>query len=114
MNVSFFALIVSLFAAVISGWAAYVALRAVRVSESRLTLPRSLDSRVESLEQSVADSQSTLEQLANRVKMMKVRNAVNHVPDRSSPDPYRDPNAWRAEMNRKLAFGKLPGTNANR
>lgn len=110
MNGFFFASIVSIVAVLISAWAAYVALRAVRVSESRLTLPRSLDSRVASLEQSVADWQSTLEQLANRVKMMRVRNAVNHVADKTDPDPYRDPNAWRAKMNRELAFGKLPRT----
>jgi hypothetical protein len=70
-------------------------------------VPRSLDSRVQSLEQSVEDTRLTLEQLANRVKMMRVRNAVNHTTDKTDPDPYRDPNAWRTEMNRKLAQRRI-------
>ena len=64
--------------------------------------PESLSARLNELEETVS-------LLANRVKMMRVRNAVTHT-DKSNgaaPDPYKDPNGWRAEMNRKLAFGKL-------
>lgn len=106
MSAFFFASIVSVAALLISGVAAYLARAAIRASESRLAVPRSLDSRTQSLEQSVAELQSTLEELANRVKMMKVRNAVRHVPDRDAePDPYRDPNGWRERMNKRLMFG---------
>lgn len=109
MSGFFFASIVSLVALAIAAVAAYVALRAARVSESRLQVPRSLDLRVQSLEASAEDLRSTLEQLANRVKMMRVRNAVTHT-DKSDtvPDPFKDPDAWRKAMNRKMA---IPGSN---
>lgn len=47
--------------------------------------------------------ETTLEVLANRVKMMRVRTAANHVKDQpTEPDPYKDPEAWRKAMNLKL------------
>jgi hypothetical protein len=51
-----------------------------------------------------------LEVVANRVKMMKVRGAANHVrEDRPSetPDPYKNPDAWRLWMNNQMARGKV-------
>ena len=90
---------------------AFIAARiAARVSE--------LSDHVRSLSVSPSESHSarlseleeTVSVLANRVKMMRVRNAATHT-DRSNgadPDPYRDPNAWRQAMNRKLSQSKLP------
>jgi hypothetical protein len=79
---------------------------AIRARDSQLELPRSLASRIKSLEQSVEETQSALTDVANRVKMMRVRNAANHVGN-GAADPYQNPDKWRAEMNRKLAFSKL-------
>lgn len=62
-----------------------------------------LQSRLDELEQ-------TVEVLANRVKMQKVRNAALHVQrdaDPGLPDPYKDPDGWRRAMNTKLGLGKL-------
>lgn len=83
---------------------------AARVSE--------LGDRVRSLNASPSAShterlnelEETVSVLANRVKMMRVRNAATHTdkPNGADPDPYRDPNAWRQAMNRKLSQSKLP------
>lgn len=88
----------------------FVARIAARVS-ALLEHVRSLSvSQPESLSGRLSELEETVSMLANRVKMMRVRNAVTHTdkPNGATADPYRDPNGWRAEMNRKLAFGKLP------
>lgn len=84
---------------------------AARVSELQDTSSFLKASRVASLEERLTETEETLSGLANRVKMMRVRNAVTHTdkPNGGEPDPYRDPNAWRAAMNRRLAQGKLSG-----
>lgn len=64
-----------------------------------------------SLSERLSELEETVSLLANRVKMMRVRNAATHT-DKSNgadPDPYRDPNGWRTEMNRKLARGRIQG-----
>jgi hypothetical protein len=63
------------------------------------------------LERNLNDQQETMTELANRVKMMKVRSAVRHGstdPD-AMPDPYRDPDGWRNAMNRRIAAKRLNG-----
>lgn len=49
--------------------------------------------------------------LANRLKMTRVRNANAHSaqsPDVSTdPDPYKDPEAWRKMMGRRMAEAKM-------
>lgn len=70
-------------------------------------------SRIESLATAQAELADTMEALANRVKMQRVRNAANHVPDQapsSIPDPHRDPDGWRKAMNAKLALARLNGS----
>lgn len=58
-----------------------------------------LDTRLSELEESI-------ELLANRVKMSKVRNAVTHVKSSSGePDPKIDPEGWRAWQNKQLRTG---------
>lgn len=68
------------------------------------------ESPTESLSARLSELEETVSMLANRVKMMRVRNAVTHTDKGANGqiDPYRDPNGWRAEMNKRLAFGKLP------
>ena len=67
---------------------------------------RSLPSRVESLEDSLAETQLALAEVANRVKMQKVRNAANHVKrETGEPDAASDPEAWRAWKNKQLRGG---------
>jgi hypothetical protein len=57
------------------------------------------------LRESLEATQVELERLTNRVKMQRVRNVTEHglKPTGDMPDPYREPNEWRAAMNRKLA-----------
>lgn len=70
-------------------------------------------SRIQSLTESHALSVEELQNLANRVKMQRVRSAADHAtsskPD-GEPDPIRDPDKWRAWMNRKIAMARLNGS----
>lgn len=84
---------------------------AARVSEFEARVRSLNESPSESLSARLSELEETVSLLANRVKMMKVRNAVTHTdkPNGAEPDPYRDPNGWRAAMNRRFAQGKLSG-----
>ena len=93
----------------------FAALTAARVRACERQLRSSSGSRVESLARSVADMSSTLEELANRVKMQRVRAATNHVKDAPAaptgePDPYKDPDGWRKMINSRIATAKIGGT----
>lgn len=83
-----------------------VAVVAVRLRELQDRLTPLPLLRLGSVERSLAELTATMQELANRVKMQRVRAAVNHVPDRpvdeSLPDPYRDPDGWRKAMNERL------------
>lgn len=82
----------------------FFARRARRDSGPAAAQARSAISHVQSLRESVEAMQLELERLANRVKMQKVRNMERGpIPSGDMPDPYREPNEWRAAMNRKLA-----------
>lgn len=74
--------------AIMSAWYAARCRRAVRdvaaALESSQREPRSLALRVESLTASLQDQGETLKQLANKVKMQRVRTAINHVGDETS------------------------------
>jgi len=86
-------------------WIARIAVR-VRGLQVRYARLRASDS--ESLQQQLRDLSETVEQLANRVKMMKVRNAINHVNgpgSRGEPDARLDPEGWRAWKNSQLKTG---------
>lgn len=56
---------------------------------------------------SVTEWQEVTQDLANQVKMHKVRKALKHSdPDASrAPDPRIDPEGWRAWQNRNLKPG---------
>lgn len=84
----------------------YAARSAIRVRELQDQIARLPVSRMKSLETSLIETRDALEAVANRVKMMRVRNAANHVPDRGEPDPYTNPDEWRKSMNRKLSHAR--------
>lgn len=79
---------------------------AVQALQDRLSpLPLS---RIQSIEDSLADTQDTLKMVANRVKMQRVRTVAAHAEDAGKlPDPYKDPDGWRAAMNSRLARAKV-------
>jgi hypothetical protein len=78
-------------------------------SELQARSPRLLLSRIESLELSAEELRQALTDLANRVKMQRVRNVVTHgQANDGEPDPYKNPDAWRKAMNRRLSSTKLP------
>lgn len=80
---------------------------ASRVQELRDLVARLPVSRLESLAASQAELAETMEQLANRVKMQRVRNAANHATGVRSgePDARTDPEGWRAWKNAQLRTG---------
>ena len=84
----------------------FVAQRARQNSGPQAAQIRSATSRIASLSESVEALQLELERLSNRVKMQRVRNVTEHGlrPSGEDPDPYRNPNEWRAAMNKKLAL----------
>jgi len=59
----------------------------------------------------VEEHTQALTDLANRLKMIKVRKASAHGSrvDDEMPDPYTDPDRWRTAMTRKIALNKLNG-----
>jgi len=89
--------------------AIFAALTAIRVRELQDALQRLPVSRLKSLETSLADTQDALTEVANRVKMMKVRNAASHSDPKAGalPDPYKDPDGWRKAMNSRLSAARL-------
>lgn len=67
---------------------------------------RSIESRIALLESSVSEWSQLTTDVANSVKMMKVRRATAG-PSSSGrgddlPDPYKDPDGWRSAMNRRI------------
>jgi len=96
--------------AIIAVWSAR---NAARVAASPLAKLRSSESRIASLETSVSELTELQTELANRLKMMRVRNST--AGPRSSaetiPDPHRDPDGWRKAMNLKIAQSRLQGIN---
>jgi len=66
------------------------ALYAVRIAVRQTELPpaalRSFASKLASIEEFQAEQAETLKQLANRVKMQRVRTAINHVSDPMNAD----------------------------
>jgi len=83
---------------------------AIRVQELRRAKADYGASRITSIETSLHELQDELQHLANRVKMIRVRNTTDHATGNSKPktgpdglpDPYTDPDGWRKAMNAKL------------
>jgi len=97
--------VLSVLACILSALAMKFAVRAARDAAASLRAPPHLsESRLKSLETSVAEQADALLEVANRVKMQRVRNAANHATGQPStmPDPYRDPDGWRKAMNSRL------------
>lgn len=82
---------------------------AARVQELADQLQRLPVSQLQSLAKSVTETQDVLSELAQRVKMMKVRNAVHHVKrgESDEPDARLDPEAWRRWKNAQLRAGEF-------
>lgn len=99
----------SVLACTLSFGALYSAVRVViHVRELLAQRPPLSASRLQSLETSLSETQDTLKDLANKVKMQRVRTAIHHdTPQNDAPDPYKDPDAWRKQMNRNLIGRKI-------
>lgn len=95
---------IALLSLAVSVFAARRAARVAALPQERL---RSVESRLGSIEGSIPEMQQTMEVLANRVKMQRVRTAANHVQAGSNgePDVRSDPEAWRAWKNSQLRIG---------
>lgn len=110
MNGFFFAVAAASLAASV-----YATFRAVRtaalVSELREAIARWSKSPSASVTERLDGLEDNLELLANRIKMMRVRNAATHtdskVGSNGLPDPHRDPDGWRRAMNQRLSQSKL-------
>lgn len=97
---------------ILSAAAIYFAARAATVvQELRDLAARFPASALQSLRDSQADQAQALADIANRVKMIKVRNAANHVrddrPKDAMPDPHRDPEGWRKAMNERIMRARV-------
>lgn len=95
--------VIALLSLAVAFFAARIASHARELPQARL---RSVESRTESLVASLNDLQSTMEVLANRVKMQRVRNFAMHaVKSDGEPDAATDPEGWRAWKNAQLRAG---------
>lgn len=91
--------------AVVAFWHAQSAIRA---SESLAPRLRSIELQTQSLKDSQTDLATTLTDLANRVKMQRVRTVIAHGQGNAAePDPYKDPDGWRKMMNSRIAANKF-------
>lgn len=89
-----------------------VASYAVRIANQRQESPRhairSCELRLQSLEDSRTETLQTLADLANRLKMQRVRAAAKHAEGSpGEPDPYTQPDEWRKLANKRLSEAKL-------
>lgn len=90
--------------------AALYARRVVALPRAKL---RSIELRIESLENSVSEWSQTVTDLANSLKMTRVRAASTHASkartDDGLPDPFTDPDGWRKAMNKRIAMSRFNG-----
>lgn len=70
-------------------------------------------SRIDSVEQRIEELSTAIGDVANRVKMQRVRTAANHVPDEKPSSKLdrlkQDPEKWRNEINKRIGTGWRPG-----
>lgn len=97
----------------------FLAWRSVRIAHAALEYAeaseRSPASQLESLRNTLNEHTELLSELANRIKMMKVRKALTHTDDGPRtprtrdglPDPSADPDGWRNAMNARLARARV-------
>ena len=91
----------------------YVARSAARERGSLLARLRSQESATESMRSSIEQWGELTTDLANSVKMQKVRRSTR-VPSSSDPatglpDPHADPEGWRKAMNLRIAERRIAG-----
>lgn len=87
-----------------------LALFAVRIAVRAQAWPAASEayakSQLQSLRDSIKEQAEALETLANRYKMQKVRNVIEHGRgSQGEPDARRDPEGWRAWKNHQLRSG---------
>ena len=101
--------------AILSLGVAMRALSAARSAAHVQELPhqrlRSCESAVQSLAESREEQAAAMLDLANRLKMIKVRSASIHATrtEGEMPDPYTDPDRWRTAMNKRIAMQRING-----
>jgi len=78
---------------------------ATRRTESPLVRLRAVESRLQSLEQCTNETAESLQVVANRIKMQRVRNAANHASDPMNAD---EPLTYKDQLRRRagLVAGK--------
>jgi hypothetical protein len=104
--VSSFALsVLSLVCSLMGAWLSVR--RANRVVESPRAKLRSVESRLESAEDSLSELRDLVKTATESLKMQRVRKASRHASSPDLPDPYTEPEAWRKAMNIRLISGKL-------
>lgn len=108
MWLDFFSVLSALICTLCVPVAIYAARRAIQVSASQEPRWRSAVSQLQLLKDSLDETQNTLTDLANRVKMQRVRTTIAHGQrDPAAPDPYKDPEGWRKMMNAQIAANKF-------
>jgi len=88
----------------------FVARSAARDSGSLHKRISSCESTAQSVIISQREWQEVVTDLANQIKMTKVRKALNHTGGTrpgGEPDPKLDPEAWRAWKNAQLRAGQF-------
>ena len=96
-NISFALLVILCCASMVFS---VIAVRRVgQVMASRPTNLASIESRLRSVESNLIEQAETLSQLANRVKMQRVRTAINHIAD---PEP--EPGTVKDQLRRKAGL----------
>jgi len=87
----------------------FVARNAAARSASLRKRIDSCESTVQSVTSSLREWQEVVADLANQIKMTKVRKALNHSGNGTrpggEPDPKVDPEAWRTWKNAQLRAG---------
>lgn len=87
-----------------------VARRVIADAASSVRAARSAALQIESMLAWREEATQALADLANRMKMQRVRHAglAHAAPKDEVPDPYKEPEKWRAYMNgRRLTAGKI-------
>lgn len=87
----------------------FAARRVTRQPELQARWRSSTELRLSSLETSRDELSQNLADLANRVKMMRVRTTIAHPGKQGEifPDPYKDPDGWRKQMNARIMRQKV-------